>query len=86
VSVILFNKKADIFIGRKSFGVVWEVLLALGLQINLTSSHLEGMWLSVRQLWKITFSQGRVVFSDRCSWEIVEIVDLKPFKTPGLNG
>jgi len=36
----VFNKKEERLIGRKSFGLVWEVLPAFGIKITLTSSHL----------------------------------------------
>jgi len=39
-----------------------------GFGINITSSHLTGMWYSARQPWKKATSQGRDVFSVRCSW------------------
>jgi len=47
--------------------VMWEGLPGFGINITLTSSHLTGMWFSARQPWKMATSQGRDVFSVRCS-------------------
>jgi len=35
------QQEEKILIGRKSFGVMWEGLPAFGLNITLTSSHLD---------------------------------------------
>jgi len=55
----VFTKKEEILIGRKSFGVMWESWPAFGINITLTSSHLDGMWLIASQPWKMAVSQGR---------------------------
>jgi len=45
---MVFNKKEERLIGRKSFGVMWEGLPPFGINITLTSSHLDVKWLSAR--------------------------------------
>jgi len=35
---------------------------------TLASSHLDGMWFSARQPWKMTVRLERDVFIVRCSW------------------
>jgi len=57
----VFIKKEETLIGRKSFGLVWEGLPALGIKITLTSSHLVGIWFRARQPRKMAVSQGREI-------------------------
>jgi len=50
---------------NKKWGDVGAVLWC---KYYFTSSHLDGKWLSARQPWNMAASQGRDVFSVRCSW------------------
>jgi len=45
----VFNKREERLIGRKSFWVMWEGLPAFGINITITSSHLDEMWFGARQ-------------------------------------
>jgi len=47
---------------------MWEGLPAFGINITLTSIHMDGMWFTARHPWKMAASQERDVFGACCSW------------------
>jgi len=55
-----FNKREERLIGRKSFWVMWEGLPAFGLNITITSSHLDEMWFGARQPSSTLSAKGGV--------------------------
>jgi len=56
----VFNKREERLIGRKSFWVMWEGLPAFGINITITSSHLDEMWFGARQPSSTLSAKGGV--------------------------